>query len=76
MDKTACENMDPTTIYHFIASIDNTAIADKIVRQVQDASIMLHKCITYTLILETDLQLADGIHLGRPPQLMLVSTDG
>ena len=36
--KIACENTDPTRIYYVVASIGNTMIADKIGKQVYDAS--------------------------------------
>ena len=43
VDKTACENIDPTRIYHFIASINNTSIAEKIAMQVQDTTRCIQK---------------------------------
>ena len=72
-DKTAHEYIDPTRIYHFGASMDNNNTANKILKQVQVASRILQDTFKNTLTFETDLQLAECVHLGRPPQVMQIS---
>ena len=61
-------------IYYFVASISNTTIADQIAKQVWDAPRMLQDTFDKVLTLEASLQLADGVHLWRPSQVMQVST--
>ena len=73
-DKTAQDNTDPTRIYHFVSSINNTSIADRIAKQVWYAPRTLQDAFERALILEARLQLAEGIHLGRSPHVMQVST--
>ena len=73
-DKTVQENTDSTGIYHFVTSINNTSIADKIAKQVRYAPRTLQDAFKRALTLEAGLQLAKGVHLGRSPQVMQVST--
>ena len=56
MAKTAYENMDPTWIDHFVASINNTTIGDNIGQHVIDAPAMLQEAFDNTLKLETGLR--------------------
>ena len=60
-------------IYHFVTSI-NTNIANKMAKPVQYALKMLQDELQRALALEACLQLARGVHLGRFPQVMQVST--
>ena len=53
-----------------MTSINNTNIADKIAKQVQYAPRTLQDAFKRALILEAGLQLAEGVHLGRSPQVM------
>ena len=61
-------------IYHFVTSINNTSIADKIAKQVWYAPRTLQDALERALTLEAGLHLAKGEHLGRSPQVMQVST--
>ena len=61
-------------IYHFVAGISNTNIADKIAKQVRYAHRTLQDAFKRALTLEAGLQLAEGVHLGKFPQVMQVST--
>ena len=73
--KTAHENTDPTRLYHFVASINNTTIADKIAKQVQDVPQTLQDVFEKALTLGAGSQLVDGVHLRRFSQVMQVSID-
>ena len=73
-NKTAWENTDPTRMYHFVACINNTSIADKIAKPVQYTPRTLHDSFERALALEGGLQLAKGVHFGRSPQVMQVLT--
>ena len=73
-NKFAWENTDTTRIYHFVVSINNSTIADKIAKQVWYAPRTLQDAFKWTLTLEAGLQLAKGVHLGRSTQVMHVST--
>ena len=73
-DKKAWENTDPMWIYHFVTSIDNTSIADKIVKQVWYVPRTLQDTFKRALVLEVGLQLSKGVHWGRSPQVMQIST--
>ena len=72
MDKTACGNTDPIRISHFIASISNIPLADKIAKQVQHDLTMQQDAFKKALTLEAALQLAEDVHLGRPHQIMQI----
>ena len=75
MDNTIHENKKPKRVYHFVASINNNpTIVYKITKQMLDAPIRLQEEFTKALILEAGLQLAEGVHLGKP-QVMQVSKD-
>ena len=58
---------------YFVASINNTNIADKIAKQAGYTLKTLQDAFKRALTLEAGLQLAKGIHLGRSPQVMQVS---
>ena len=75
VDKTACENANPIQIYHFVASINNTTIADKIAKQVREDPKMLQKAFEKALMVEAGQQLAQGVHLGWSPQVMEIFAD-
>ena len=74
-DKTVLENTDPMRIYHFVTSINNDSIADKIAKQVWYAQRTLQDAFERALTLEAGLQLAEGVHLQRSFQVMQVSTN-
>ena len=74
-NKTACEYKDPMRIYNFMASINSTNIADEIAKWMCYAPRTLQDAFERPLTLGTGLQLAEGMQLGRSPQLMQVSTD-
>ena len=57
-------------VYHFVASINNTTIADKIAKQVQYAPRTLQEDFKGAITLEASLQLAKGVHLGRSHQVI------
>ena len=61
-------------IYHFVTSINNTNIADKIAKQVWYTPKTLQDALKRALNLEAGLHLAKGVHLGRSFQVMQVST--
>ena len=61
-------------IYHFGTSINNTSIADKIAKKIWYVPRTLQDAFKRVLTLEAGLQLAKGVHLGRSPQVMQVST--
>ena len=64
-DKCAHKNMDPMRIYHFVASINNTMIVDKIAKQVQDAARIMQGVFDKALTPgATLLLLTESIHLG------------
>ena len=63
---TVHENTDPVRIYHFVVSINNTTIADKIMKQVRDAPRILQDALKKALTLEASIQLTEHVHLGRP----------
>ena len=67
-------NADPTRVYHFVTNIKNTSIADKIAKLMQYAPRTLQNAFERGLTLEAGLQLAKGVHLGRSPQVMQIST--
>ena len=54
-------------IYHFIVSINNTSIAEKIAKQVQYTLRTLQDAFERALTLEAGLQLAKGVHIERSP---------
>ena len=54
--------------------MNNTSIADKIAKQVIYALKTLQDIFERAVTLEAGLQLAKGVHLGRSPQVMQVST--
>ena len=74
-DKMTNENTDPMRIFHFMASISNMSIADKIVKWVKEAPRPPLDAFEKVLTLEGGIQLAVGVHLGRSFQVMQVSTD-
>ena len=49
--------------------------ADKIDKQAQNSPRALQDVFKRILTLEASLQLADGVHHGRPPKVMQVPTD-
>ena len=51
-------------IYHFVANINNTSLANKIAKQVQYALRTLQDEFERALALEVVLQLTKGVHLG------------
>ena len=61
-------------IYHFVASINTSSIADKIAKQVQYALRTLKDAFKRVLALEAGQQLAESVHFGRSPQVMQVSS--
>ena len=61
-------------INHFVASINNTNIADKIAKQVWYAPRTLQDAFKRALAFQAGLQLATGVHLVRSSQVMQVST--
>ena len=58
----------------FCQYINNTSIAEKIAKQGQYAPQTLQDAFERALTLEAGLKLAKGVHLGRSPQVMQVST--
>ena len=73
-DRTVQENTDPMRIYHFVTSINKTSRADKIAKQVWYILRTLQEAFHRALTLEAGLHLAKGVHIGRSPQVMQVST--
>ena len=63
-------NTDPTKLYHFITSINNMSIADKIAKKVRDAPRKLQNVFMKALTLEAGLHLAKGVHLWRFSQVI------
>ena len=65
-DETTLDNRDPMRINHFVTSINNTSIADKIAKQVWYALRTLQDIFIRPLAFEAGLQLAKGVHLEDP----------
>ena len=64
--KMAAEQEDPTRILHFLASMHNTNIMDKIARSGDRYPKTLAKAIEDALKLEAQYQLSEGLSLSRP----------
>ena len=70
MDKTTHENFHLMWIYQFVVHINNTPIADKIAKQVRDATKTLQEAFEKALTMRAGLQLMMGSY--RSPQKPMI----
>ena len=69
---TAFRQRDQTRFTHFLKTLSNSSIGDKVIKSIQDDDTLgriFQKCIEQ----ETKLQLAEGLHLQRDPKVMQVN---
>ena len=63
------ENMDPSRWTHFLASINNTAITDKVLRS-KTLPKNLDEAISRAIQLEVGFQLSEGVNMARRVNIM------
>ena len=63
------ENMDPSRWTHFLASINNTAITDKVLHS-KTLPKNLDKVMSKAIQLEASFQLSEGVNMVRKINIM------
>ena len=63
------ENMDPSRWTHFLTSINNTAITDKVLRS-KTLPKNLDEAMRRTIQLEAGFQLSEGVNMARKINIM------
>ena len=63
------ENMDPSRWTHFLASIDNTAIADKVLHS-KTLPKNLDEAMSIAIQLEAGFQLSEDVNMARKINIM------